>query len=85
METRNLKNKPAFPETYENMDGTKQNIPGMNKRFYAACAAMQGLLSNGRITELFEKAKTNTDQERVAIIKGAYQLADELLSQENKE
>lgn len=55
---------------------------GMSRRFYAACAAMQGLL-----TGYSESLKVNggyianTDHED--IIKQSYELADELLIQES--
>lgn len=48
---------------------------GISKRFYAACAAMQGILSSGVYA-------------RIAIsdvIEKSYQYADELLKQENNE
>ena len=48
---------------------------GITKRFYAACAAMQGLLSSGRVS---------TDMRPTIIIKKSYELADELLKQENE-
>lgn len=47
---------------------------GMSKRFYAACAAMQGLYSN--------PAMVNYEVEEV--IASAYAAADELLKQENE-
>lgn len=66
----------AFPYEYENRDGTRQPLPGMSKRFYAACAAMQGLLSADA------KYNGKTD-DRESLIKDAYAFADELLKQEN--
>lgn len=48
---------------------------GMSKRFYAACAAMQGILSGSPIGGLPDDTK---------IVKIAYDIADELLKQENK-
>lgn len=58
---------------YQNEFG-KQTQHGMSKRFYAACAAMQGLYSN--------PAMANRAVEEV--IASAYAAADELLKQENE-
>lgn len=77
METRDLKNDPAFPTPdyiMENSGKIDFNPMGMSKRFYAACAAMQGLYSN--------PAMANRAVEEV--IASAYAAADELLKQENK-
>lgn len=49
----------------------KSRQEGISKRFYAACAAMQGLLSNDTSTK-----------DPSSIIKKAYKFADELLEQE---
>lgn len=73
-------NTPAFPAaTLEN--GVSFYEPGMSKRFYAACAAMQGLLSNhvymDNLADMFE----NGDME---LVKDAYEIADKLLKKENE-
>lgn len=63
--------KPAFPSErpYET---------GMSKRFYAACAAMTGILSSIDYNDLtFDKGKV--------IVMTSYRIADELLKQENNE
>lgn len=65
--------KPAFPfNLYTVEPGTCNN--GMNKRFYAACAALQGLLSKYNLKE---------PEDQKIICKMAYELADELIKQEN--
>ena len=63
---------PAFACVY----GTYENgylQEGMSKRFYAACAAMQGLLAYYGLAYSEQHAKES------------YKLADELLKQENAE
>jgi hypothetical protein len=67
MTTTKKGQEPAFPKT-SNINPQE----GMNKRFYAACAAMQGLASR-------------EDRNMVTIendVKLAYEFADELLKQE---
>lgn len=49
---------------------------GVSKRFYAACAAMQGLLGNGRYDDSVVYAT------KTPFIELCYALADELLRQE---
>lgn len=76
--SKKLGNEPAFPVRYSSS--------GMSKRFYAACAAMQGLLAN----ELYMKDATKYSVENrlnliPEIIKNAYFCADELLKQENED
>ena len=80
MENNNEKlgQEPAFPfeENYEgNYGKCTNNYFGMSKRFYAACAAMQGLLACDKFSVL--------TAERL-LIKKSFELADELLKQENK-
>ena len=53
--------------------GDREAHYGMTKRFYAACAAMQGLLASNRYRVLKEES----------LIKESYEYADELLKQEN--
>jgi hypothetical protein len=72
---KKLGQEPAFPCI--NADRIPFNN-GASKRFYAACAAMQGILGN--------KNANPTRQEHFQnIIEDAYKLADELLKQENDE
>lgn len=71
-----LGQEPAFPNGMEVNNGY-----GMSKRFYAACAAMQGILSN----EETAKIRIDTVDEGIyKTVSFAYKLADELLKQENK-
>ncbi len=51
----------------------KTNYYGMSKRFYAACCAMQGLLLNSATTYPWK-----------TLCNMSYELADELLKQENE-
>lgn len=54
----------------------------MSKRFYAACAAMQGILSSWNSNISFpDMAK---DQPKEQLINTAYVYADELLKQEKE-
>lgn len=69
MNENKLGQEPAFPCEHFPQDST---IEGMSKRFYAACAAMQGLISNPE--------NKGTSQ---ACIRLSYEIADELLRQEN--
>ena len=69
----------AFPIVQERYDSNVSKFvmevtnKGMSKRFYAACAAMQGMLANQSVTHIPDEI----------VIKTAYKLADELLKQEN--
>lgn len=74
--SKKLGQEPVHPTPHYNresghMDGFSD---GMSKRFYAACAAMQGLLANPDV-----RRETSMS----LIILESYQLADELLKQEN--
>ena len=81
MEKEKLGQEPAFP-----LEGTlvdkcgviNFNPFGMSKRFYAACAAMQGMLA-GSTVELSPE-----DLDEKFIIEESYRFADELLKQENQ-
>ena len=80
MEENKLGQEPAFPTEVEH-DGVfgmryKTKTQGISKRSYAACAAMQGLLSNGS----FNIHEPETPSQ---IARNAYELADELLKWEN--
>ena len=91
MENNKLGQEPAFGFGYEkehsylNQPGkyrTPEKELGMSKRFYAACAAMQALITN------FPKERMINDgyiafTEYSEIIKESYEFADELLKQEN--
>lgn len=84
-ENQKLGDEPAFPTDY----GFQENIgtvphTGMSKRFYAACAAMNGILANpntaSQIAQQFGSISAEDANELVC--KTAYKLADELLKQE---
>ena len=66
-----LGKEPAFPS--EHLRDKSILTDGMSKRFYAACAAMQGLLANSSFDE-------NIDE----IISLSFTCADELLKQESE-
>ena len=73
-ENKNLGQEPAFP----NESNAYMQMPdcfGMSKRFYAACATMQGLLSN----------PTTRRDNMTSLIMVSYEYADELLKQENNQ
>lgn len=72
---------PAFPISEEQMDRIEKYphmsiMGGMSKRFYAACAAMQGILANP-VPDLVKMSNS-------IIAEFAYRVADELLKQENE-
>lgn len=80
---KKLGQEPAFPSkgsadcTTLSGYSSYQNIKfeGMSKRFYAACAAIQGLLSNSNPV-----VRSYTEEQLVQI---SYKHADELLKQES--
>ena len=86
MEDKKLGQEPAFAntETYNpnNMECNGTYQQGMSKRFYAACAAMQGILSNQQWAESM-KIKDDWDEFKNRVISGSFEIADELLRQEN--
>lgn len=78
MENQKLGQEPAFAmsnsELWSNEHGVVKNESnGMSKRFYAACAAMQGNLANPN------SAFTSIQD----CIQTSFMHADELLKQEN--
>ena len=78
---KRLGQEPAFPKD----SFTNQYQIGMSRRFYAACAAMQGLLSNSElITSLASKVDNEYEFHKQIII-SSYKLSDELLKQEDHE
>lgn len=70
-----LGQEPAFP--------LLNVTDGINKRFYAACAAMQGMLAHST------RYKPYKEDEHLhwhtALTKEAFHIADELLKRENEE
>ena len=85
-----LGQEPAFGFEYSTFEGTPlmqtrtfHHPMGMSKRFYAACAAMQGMLANSTYcSHLALDEKNGEKSMAVAIAKDAFELADELLRQE---
>jgi hypothetical protein len=79
MSENKLGQDPAFPMSAELLDRhavVNFNPEGMSKRFYAACAAMQGLLAGDFVYT------NGVDANWTA--KTAFNCADELLKQENE-
>ena len=79
MNDKKLGQEPAFPEQTWEYDGqgnvlSSQN-PGMSKRFYAVCAAMQGILAspNAAVQNLNDIQKAEY----------SFIMADKLLKQED--
>jgi len=86
MNTKKLGQEPAFSgriEKQENINGIFKYVEhpqvGMSKRLYAACAAMQGILAS------YPHYEMPTQQGIKICVSKAYELADELLKQENEE
>ena len=89
MSENKLGQEPAFPTQIEvpynfekEWGGTIESTqtidhPGISKRFYAACAAMQSLISSS-VYNVFDVDAP------AYIVHKAYELADELLKQENE-
>jgi len=81
-----LGQEPAFPCEKEYLSDTgsglthREFLPGINKRFYAACAAMQGLLMKNGLGLYTDNRIDNAK----SYVKSAYMIADELLKQENE-
>jgi len=79
------KQELAFPLT----DGQTFATDGMTKRFYAACAAMQGILSNRELQiAIYRDAHSKSSNPNGLssdeyIISHCYLFADELLKQES--
>lgn len=89
--SQNLGQEPAFPIIEEQYDGVSQVFKqectsiGMSKRFYAACALMQGMLANIKFLEANSIAANQQSKKYDEfLVYTAYSLADELLKQENQ-
>lgn len=78
-----LGQESAFPEPYLNDPHFALSIEkGMSKRFYAACAAMQGLLP---LIALEKKIRFHGEELNVEnLISASFVYADELLKQEQQ-
>lgn len=82
-----LGTEPAFPcdeYGFVNSDmpfnQVSQNF-GMTKRFYAACAAMQGLLANPDWAKT-AKISDDFDEYKTRVVNAAFEISEELLKQE---
>ena len=82
-ETEKLGQELAFPVNEMGADHLLSFNPSISKRFYAACAAMQGLLSNPMIAEGAAKNFESDNEVNNLIVAQSYCIADELLKQEN--
>lgn len=93
MSKEKLGQEPAFPFTRKEMrqfgEYTKNDC-GISKRFYAACAAMQGILAGLYSDDTKNSLKhigNLAEQEKIEItsyiIGMCYEFADELLKHEN--
>lgn len=71
---KKLGQEPAFATSALLSAGEDVYQSGMSKRFYAACCAMQGIASA-------QTTRSDTDNEWIT--KTAFNMADELLKQEN--
>jgi hypothetical protein len=74
---KKLGTEPAFSHSgasHTQYAPSSKEQRGMSKRFYAACAAMQGIAANPELKHYNIESLTRT----------AYGFADELLKQENK-
>jgi hypothetical protein len=78
MKTNKLGQEPAYPFTFPENEPTELNV-GISKRFYAACAAMQGILANESLRTAILADERNGHPDLSGI---AFEYADELLNKE---
>lgn len=77
MGSNKLGQDSAFPKPYVNDPHLAiTTTPGMSKRFYAACAAVSGIMANSNAIPFH-------DVHFKSIVEDAYKIADELLKQED--
>lgn len=84
-----LGQEPAFPAATDDLltgiVKQNKNPEGMSKRFYAACAAMQGLLANTEMMKLLaNRAELASIDWRENLAIHSFQISDEILKQENE-
>jgi hypothetical protein len=77
----NNSTEPAFPQS---KDWLSKDNNGMSKRFYAACAAMTGIMANSYFYKKETEALEDIDDAIEWFSLLAYNIADELLRQENE-
>jgi len=81
-----LGNEPAFATSAKLSQDEDILQVGMSKRFYAACAAMQGILANDKLIKgVSDSAKKKNIDIEVGLTMFAYGIADELLDREYEE
>ena len=74
MENKKLGQEPAFPSNDDKHGNCGIHEIGMSKRFYAACAVMQGLSADPNVL---------LDSKGIeSMVELSYKVADELLKQE---
>ena len=87
--SKKLGQEPAFPvdeKAFQTVLSREHEPIGMSKRFYAACAAMQGMLANMEFLKLNgQTGKENGYRPDEFLVMTAYGIADELLKQESEE
>lgn len=84
MENKKLGQEPAFPPSREMQElspDCEGYHVGMSKRFYAACAAMQGILASSK----FDVVSGYGAGHDVTVARKAFEFADELLRREQWE
>lgn len=91
---KKLGQEPAYPTEVGYIENKLQesfqtgneqaHYSGMSKRFYAACAVLQGFLSNGIFIQDLARKETNPDKNRKDLVRTSFDYADELLRQENE-
>lgn len=69
----NTSNPPNDPDLFKEMNTDNLNLR-ISKRFYAACAVMQGIVSSN---------ECGIAHNPVTAVKWAYAIVDELIKQEN--
>ena len=69
-----MKKQSAFPNITDDMPVDGQ--PGMSKRFYAACKAMQAMMA--------DKLHPNKNMIK-GVVEDAYKIADEIIKQEGED
>jgi len=74
---------PAFPTIW--IEDENKVYPGMSRRFYAACAAMQGLQAALANPGALNNTKQSKSEIVNTLVTVAYQFADELIKQEGAE
>ena len=74
---KKLGQEQAFPMEQHDGNDLYEIHHGMTKRFYAACAAMQGFVANSNYRD------TDSYTHKEELINICYKMADELLKQEN--